>query len=76
MKTKRAETRELYIVIDKENRYYIRKYLSKVEELTGILKATLSKHFNRHKKEYVSEGFIVHKCSNVDLKGHYKNNFR
>lgn len=76
MKKKVKETRQVYIIIDKENNHFVRKYLSKVESLTGVLKATLSKHFQKYKTPYQYEGYLIHKCNNVDLKGYYKNNFR
>jgi nitrate reductase NapAB chaperone NapD len=73
---KKAQTRVLYLVIDSSNVYHILKYLSKVESLTGILKATLSKHFSKYKSEYQNKDFKVYKVKNVDLNGYYKNNFR
>lgn len=76
MRKNKAETKVLYIVFDSQNNIYVRKYLSKVESLTGILKTTLSKHFNNSNNPYEKRGFKVYKCSNIDLKGYYKLNFR
>lgn len=76
MAKKKVEAKVLYIIIDNENNVIVRKYLSKVEDLTGILKTTLSKHFNNFKVPYIKSGYTIHKSINVDLKGYYKNNFR
>ena len=76
MRKKKAETRVLYVIFGAENKITVRKYLSKVENLTGILKTTLSKHFNKHKEPYKNNQYVVYKCDNVDLKGYFKNNFR
>jgi hypothetical protein len=66
----------LYIILNKENNnYIIRKYLSQVQEISGILNSTLSKHFNKHKQPYETNHFLIFKCDNVDTKGNYKNNF-
>ncbi len=58
------------------NNISVIKYLSKVENLTSILKTTLSKHFSKCKEPYKNNQYTVHKCINVDLKGYFKNNFR
>ena len=76
MTKKKTETTVIYIIFDSQNNVYARKYLSKVENLTGILKTTLSKHFNNSSKPYEKSSFKVYKCNNVDLKGYYKLNFR
>ena len=76
MAKKKAETKVIYIIFDSQNNVYARKYLSKVESLTGILKTTLSKHFNNSNKEYIKGDYRVFKSTNVDLKGYFKNNFR
>lgn len=76
MRKNKGETRFLYVVFDNQNNIYVYKYLPKVEYLTGILKTTLSKHFSNNQKPYQKGGYIVYKCYNVDLKGHYKLNFR
>ena len=76
MRKKKAETRVLYVIFGAENKITVRKYLSKVENLTGILKTTLSKHFSKYKEPYKNDKYIVYKCDNVDLKGYFKNNFR
>lgn len=76
MTKKKAETKVIYIIFDSQNNIYARKYLSKVESLTGILKTTLSKHFNNSDKSYEKSNYKVYKCNNVDLKGYYKLNFR
>lgn len=76
MAKKKLETKVIYIIFDHLNNVYARKYLSKVEDLTGILKTTLSKHFNTYKEPYEKGKYKVYKCENVDLKGYYKLNFR
>ena len=76
MRKKKVETRVLYVIFGAEKEITVIKYLSKVENLTGILKTTLSKHFNKHKEPYKNNKYIVYKCDNVDLKGYFKNNFR
>lgn len=76
MGKRKAETRVLYIVFDSKNNPTVIKYLSKVQDLTGINKSTLSKHFNKYSTEYKNDRFTVYKCYNVDLKGYYRNNFR
>ena len=75
MTKRKTETKVLYIVIDTNNTHTILKYLSKVQNLTNINKATLSKHFLKYNKEYKTSQYIVIKCTNVDLKGYFKNNF-
>jgi hypothetical protein len=76
MKKKKQETRVLYVIFDANNNVSVIKYLSKVENLTSILKTTLSKHFSKYKEPYKNNQYTVHKCINVDLKGYFKNNFR
>lgn len=76
MRKKAKETSVLYVIFDTKNNVTVIKYLSKVESLTGILKTTLSKHFNKYQQPYKSDDYIVYKCFNVDLKGYFKNNFR
>lgn len=75
MAKNKAEIKVIYIIFDSKNKIYARKYLSKVQELTGILKTTLSKHFNTSDKPYIKGEYKVYKCNNVDLKGYYKLNF-
>ena len=66
----------VYILLNKENNTYkVRKYLSQVEEVTGILNSTLSKHFKKYISAYETSKYSVFKCLDVDLKGNYKNNF-
>lgn len=65
---------DYYVIFKDNNTVAIRKYLSKVEELTGIRSATLSKHFSRSKNPYSYEGFEVYKTRNVDLKSYNKGN--
>ena len=66
----------LYILLNKENNTYkVRKYLSQVEEMSGILNSTLSKHFNKYKSPYETDKYLIYKCIDVDLKGNYRNNF-
>jgi hypothetical protein len=76
MRKKKQETRVLYVIFDANNNVSVIKYLSKVENLTSILKTTLSKHFSKCKEPYKNNQYTVHKCINVDLKGYFKNNFR
>jgi len=50
----------LYIILNKENNaYIIRKYLSQVEEISGVLNSTLSKHFNKYKEPYETNQFFI-----------------
>ena len=76
MAKKKAETKVIYIIFDHVNNVYARKYLSKVQDLTGILKTTLSKHFNTFNTPYEKGKYKVYKCEDIDLKGYYKLNFR
>lgn len=57
----------IYLIIDTNNKHYIRKYLSKVESLTSIKQNTLSKHFSLSNNEYKNENWQVIKVINVDL---------
>jgi hypothetical protein len=75
MATKTKPTKELFIIYRGETAPIIRKYLSQVEEITKINANTLSKWFNVHKEDYIKDEIKVIKCTNVDLKGNYKNNF-
>ncbi len=65
--TKQTNTRALYIVISSENTYFAYRYLSKVENKTGINRNTLAQHFSRHKKPYINDKYTVIKVYNVDL---------
>ena len=66
----------VYILLNKERgEYIVRKYLSQVEEVSGVLNSTLSKHFNKYKNPYETKQYFIFKCTNVDLKGNYKSNF-
>ena len=72
---KRKQTHlEYYVIFDDQERVYIRKYLSKVQELTNFDSRTLSKHFSRTNKPYIKGGFTVHKTKNVDLKSYNSGN--
>jgi len=73
---KKAEIKVLYIVTDNKNNTKIIRYLSKIENLTGILKTTISKHFNKYKEPYKNSQYTILKCENIDLNGYYNNNFR
>lgn len=75
MAKKTKPTKELYIIIEGKNDPIIRKYLSQVEEITRINANTLSKWFNAHKEDYIKGEIKIIKCTNVDLKGNYRNNF-
>lgn len=75
MATKTKPTKELFIIYKGETTPIIRKYLSQVEEITGINANTLSKWFNVHKEDYIKDEIKIIKCTNVDLKGNYRNNF-
>ena len=59
--------RPIYVIISKENQYFIRKYLPKVEKLTNIKQNTLSKHFSTHNTSYKNNNWEVIKVVNVDL---------
>lgn len=74
MANKRPKHLDYYIIIAAENKTYIRKYLSKVEELTNINSKTLSKHFNTYKTPYEKKGFTVYKTRDVDLKSNNRGN--
>jgi len=66
----------VYILLNKESgEYIVRKYLSQVEEISGVLNSTLSKHFNKYKNPYETKQYFIFKCINVDLKGNYRSNF-
>lgn len=57
-----------YVIFDDKESIFIRKYLSKVEDLTSIAQNTLSKHFSTNKTPYKNDKWEVFKTSNVDLK--------
>ena len=59
--------KSIYLIIDSQNRYYIRKYLSKVEHLTNVKQNTLSKHFNNNNLEYKNDKWHIIIIRNVDL---------
>lgn len=63
-----------YIIIDAKEQVYIRKFLSKVESLTGIAQNTLSKHYSVNKTPYKNDNYTIFKTSNVDLKSFNKGN--
>ena len=66
----------VYILLNKESvEYIVRKYLSQVEQVSGVLNSTLSKHFNKYKNPYETKQYFIFKYTNVDLKGNYKSNF-
>lgn len=64
----------IYLIIDSQNKYYIRKYLSKVQELTNIKQNTLSKHFNNHNIEYKNDSWKIIIVRNVDLTSNSRGN--
>jgi hypothetical protein len=64
----------IYLIIDRQKKYYIRKYLSKVEELTNIRQNTLSKHFNNSNLEYKNDNWHVIIVRNVDLTSNSRGN--
>lgn len=63
-----------YVIIDTKGEVYIRKFLSKVENLTGIAQNTVSKHFSINKTPYKNDNWTIFKTSNVDLKSFNKGN--
>ena len=63
-----------YVIIDAKEQVYIRKFLSKVENLTGIAQNTLSKHYSVNKTPYKNDNYTIFKTSNVDLKSFNKGN--
>lgn len=72
--TKSKQNTACYLIIDTNNLYYIRKYLSKVQEVTSINQNTLSKHFNNSNEPYKNDKFEVIKVQNVDLDSNNKGN--
>jgi phospholipase C len=66
----------LYIVFNAKNEPFIYKYLSKVQNKTGLSSNTLSKHFKKYNTPYKNDDYTIYKCFNTDLKGYYKDNFR
>ena len=72
--TKTKQVQNYYVIISTKDEVFIRKFLSKVEILTGIAQNTLSKHFSINKKPYVNNNYTVFKTSNVDLKSFNKGN--
>ena len=62
-----GKNKPIYLIIDKENHYFVRKYLPKVEKLTNIKQNTLSKHFSKFKTSYKNDNWEVIKVTNVDL---------
>ena len=73
---KKAEIKVLYIVFRGDKLEKILRYLPKVQSYTSINGSTLSKHFSKYDTMYENETFKVYKCTNIDLIGAYKNNFR
>ena len=63
-----------YVIISAKDEVFIRKFLSKVESLTGIAQNTLSKHFSINKTPYKNDKYTILKTSNVDLKSFNKGN--
>lgn len=63
-----------YVIFDDKGNLFIRKFLSKVQELTNIAQNTLSKHFSLNKTPYEKDNWKVFKTSNVDLKSFNKGN--
>ena len=63
-----------YVIISANEEVFIRKFLSKVENLTGIGQNTLSKHFSIKKTPYKNDKYTVFKTNNVDLKSFNKGN--
>lgn len=63
-----------YVIFDDKGNLFIRKFLSKVQELTNIAQNTLSKHFSLYKTPYEKDNWKVFKTSNVDLKSFNKGN--
>ena len=73
--TRKRGTTTLYIVKDDKNNTYLRKYQSKVAYLLGVQPNTVTKWFSKGVTEHKYKNFDVIKCTNVDLKGFYRNNF-
>ena len=63
-----------YVIISANEEIFIRKYLSKVENLTGVAQNTLSKHYSMNKTPYTNDNYTIFKTSNVDLKSFNKGN--
>lgn len=71
---KSKQIEHYYVVINTKNEVFIRKFLSKVESLTGIAQNTLSKHYSVNKTPYTNNEYTIFKTSNVDLKSFNKGN--
>lgn len=73
-----GQNKPIYLIISNTNLKYIRKYLPKVENLTGIKQNTLSKHFSKGFLSYKNLNWEVFRITNVDLSSNCsgnKNNF-
>lgn len=57
-----------YVCFNDKEQLFIRKFLSKVEDLTNIAQNTLSKHFSVNKTPYKKDIWTVYRTTNVDLK--------
>lgn len=75
MARKKNEITQVFIIIEGENKFYIRKYLTKTAKIVGVQPNTISKWFMETDEPYKRGDFKVIKCKNVDLKGEYRNNF-
>ena len=62
-----GQNKPIYLIISSTNVKYIRKYLSKVEDLTSISQNKLSKHFSKGFTSYKNDNWEVFRITNVDL---------
>lgn len=72
--TKSKQMQCYYVIINTNGEVFIRKFLSKVEDLTNIAQNTISKHFSINKIPYKNDNYTIFKTSNVDLKSFNKGN--
>jgi len=63
-----------YVIINENQDVFIRKFLSKVENLTGVAQNTISKHFSKNTKPYSNGKFTIMKTTNADFKSFNKGN--
>ena len=75
MARKKKEITQVFIIIEGESKFYIRKYLTKTAKIAGVQPNTISKWFMETNEPYKRGNFKVIKCKNVDLKGEYRDNF-
>jgi len=71
---KSYRTEYYYVCFNDKEQLFIRKFLSKVEDLTNIAQNTLSKHFSVSKSPYKNEIWTIYKTSNIDFKSFNKGN--